>query len=32
MALAHENILPTPDIDLLLMKTAQEAMRFETKS
>ncbi|CAF1147881.1 unnamed protein product [Adineta steineri] len=31
MALAHENVLPTPDIDLLLMKTAQEAMRFETK-
>jgi hypothetical protein len=32
MALAHENILPTPDIDLLLMKSAQEAMRFKTKS
>ena len=32
MALAHENVLPTPDINSLLMKTAQEAMRFETKS
>ncbi|CAF1213104.1 unnamed protein product [Rotaria sp. Silwood1] len=32
MALAHENVLPTPDINLLLMKTAREAMRFETKS
>ncbi|CAM2700732.1 unnamed protein product [Rotaria socialis] len=32
MALAHENVLPTPDINLLLMKTAQEAMRFETKT
>jgi len=32
MALPHENILPTPDINLLLMKTAQQAMRFETKT
>ncbi|CAF3619608.1 unnamed protein product [Rotaria sordida] len=32
MALAHENVLPTPDINLLLMKAAREAMRFETKS
>lgn len=32
MALPHENVLPTPDINLLLMKTAQEAMRFETKT
>ncbi|CAF2517704.1 unnamed protein product [Rotaria sp. Silwood2] len=32
MALAHENVLPTPDINLLLMRTAREAMRFETKS
>jgi len=32
MALPHENVLPTPDINLLLMKAAQEAMRFETKT
>jgi len=30
MALAHENVLPTPDINLLLMKTVQHAMRFES--
>ena len=31
MALAHESVLPTPDINVLLSRTAQEAMRFETK-
>ncbi|CAF1058763.1 unnamed protein product [Rotaria sordida] len=30
VALAHENVLPTPDINLLLMDTAHHAMRFET--
>ncbi|CAF5049366.1 unnamed protein product, partial [Rotaria magnacalcarata] len=30
VALAHENVLPTPDINLLLMETARHAMRFET--
>jgi len=30
MALPHENILPSPDINLLLMKTARNAMRFES--
>ncbi|CAF2368328.1 unnamed protein product [Rotaria sp. Silwood2] len=30
VALAHENVLPTPDINLLLMDTARHAMRFET--
>jgi len=31
MALAHENVIPTPDINLLLMKTVRHAMRFESK-
>ncbi|CAF1186441.1 unnamed protein product [Adineta steineri] len=30
MALPHENVLPTPDLDLLLTKTVQHAMRFKT--
>jgi len=29
MALPHENVLPTPDINLLLMKTVRHAMRFK---
>ena len=31
MALAHENVIPTPDLNLLLMKTVRQAMRFESK-
>jgi hypothetical protein len=30
MALPHENVLPTPDLNLLLMKTVRQAMRFKT--
>lgn len=32
MALPHENVLPTPDLDLILMKTARHAMRYESKT
>ncbi|CAF1314247.1 unnamed protein product [Adineta ricciae] len=30
LALPHENVLPTPDLNLLLMKSVRQAMRFRT--